>query len=281
MGKITFVPVGGLANRMRAVASAVTLAGRTASELQIVWFEDWALNAPFFRLFNPVEEAVCRLRDASRLDYALLDRPRSRNLHFPRVYQTLRFHSCLYERSITPLCKKNFDFEAWARQGGDVYMASYTAFQKYDYAWISRLFVPVDEIAKEVEGRCLEFPEEVIGVHIRRTDNLASIQQSPIELFYQKLDKDISENNRVGIYVATDSEEVKRAMKKRYGNRIHSSDKQASRSSLEGIRDGIADMYTLARTRKIYGSFQSSFSEMASQIGSASLEILSLESPGG
>ena len=29
MGKITFVPVGGLANRMRAVASAVMLAGKT------------------------------------------------------------------------------------------------------------------------------------------------------------------------------------------------------------------------------------------------------------
>lgn len=28
MGKITFVPVGGLANHMRAVASAVTLAGK-------------------------------------------------------------------------------------------------------------------------------------------------------------------------------------------------------------------------------------------------------------
>lgn len=281
MGKMTFVPVGGLANRMRAVASAVTLAGRTASELQIVWFEDWALNAPFCQLFKPVEEAVCRLRDASRMDYALLDRPRSRNLHFPRVYQKLRFRSCLYERSITPLCKGNFDFEAWARQRGDVYMASYTAFHEYDYAWIGRLFVPVDEIAKEVENRCLEFPEEMIGVHIRRTDNVASIQQSPIELFYQKLDKDISENNRVGIYVATDSEEVKQAMKERYGSRIHSSDKQANRSSLEGIRDGVADMYTLARTQKIYGSFQSSFSEMASQIGGAPLEILSLESAGG
>ena len=32
MGKITFVPVGGLANRMRAVASAVMLAGKTKSE---------------------------------------------------------------------------------------------------------------------------------------------------------------------------------------------------------------------------------------------------------
>lgn len=275
MGKITFVPVGGLANRMRAVASAVTLARKTARELQIVWFEDWALNAPFCQLFKPVEEAVCRLRDASRMDYALLDRPRSRNLHFPRVYQKLRFRSCLYERFITPLCKKNFDFEAWARQGGDVYMASYTAFQKYDYAWIGRLFVPVDEIVREVENRCHHFSEDMIGVHIRRTDHVDSIQKSPIELFYQKLDKDISENSRTGIYLATDSEEVKRAMKERYGERIRTSDKQADRSSTEGIRDGIADMYTLARTQKIYGSFQSSFSEMASQIGGAPLEILS------
>lgn len=54
MGKITFVPVGGLANRMRAVASAVMLAGKTKSELSIIWFQDWALNAPFYQLFKPV-----------------------------------------------------------------------------------------------------------------------------------------------------------------------------------------------------------------------------------
>ena len=34
MGKITFVPVGGLANRMRAVASAVTLAAKSDSVTQ-------------------------------------------------------------------------------------------------------------------------------------------------------------------------------------------------------------------------------------------------------
>lgn len=83
MGKITFVPVGGLANRMRAVASAVMLAGKTKSELSIIWFRDWALNAPFYQLFKPVDREVACLRDASRLDYALLDRPRSKNFHFP------------------------------------------------------------------------------------------------------------------------------------------------------------------------------------------------------
>lgn len=89
MGKITFVPVGGLANRMRAVASAVMLAGKTKSELSIIWFRDWALNAPFYQLFKPVDREVACLRDASRLDYALLDRPRSKNFHFPLLFQKL------------------------------------------------------------------------------------------------------------------------------------------------------------------------------------------------
>lgn len=95
----------------------------------------------------------------------------------------------------------------------------------------------------------------MIGVHIRRTDNLASIRQSPIELFYQKLDEKIKEDGKVAIYLATDSEEVKREMKERYGDRIFCSGKKADRGSLEGIREGITDMYTLARTQKIIWFF--------------------------
>ncbi len=91
MGKITFVPVGGLANRMRAVASAVMLAGKTKSELSIIWFQDWALNAPFYQLFKPVDREVACLRDASRLDYALLDRPRSKNFPFPAFVSETAF----------------------------------------------------------------------------------------------------------------------------------------------------------------------------------------------
>ena len=135
MGKITFVPVGGLANRMRAVASAVALAAKSDSDLSIVWFQDWALNAPFSQLFKPVDRKIACLRDASQLDYALLDRPRSRNFHFPLLFQKLFFKSCLYERSITPLCNRHFDFERWVKEGSCVYMASYTAFQPYDYVW--------------------------------------------------------------------------------------------------------------------------------------------------
>lgn len=37
---ITFVPAGGLANRMRAVASALTMARDAGRGLRVIWFKD-------------------------------------------------------------------------------------------------------------------------------------------------------------------------------------------------------------------------------------------------
>ena len=52
------VPSGGLANRMRAVASAYWLQQQTGSRTQVIWFCDWALNAPFHQLFLP-SSTIC------------------------------------------------------------------------------------------------------------------------------------------------------------------------------------------------------------------------------
>lgn len=275
MGKITFVPVGGLANRMQAIASAVTLAEKVEMELSILWFKDWALCVPFHRLFMPLDHGLVSFREASRMDYILLDRPRQKNFYLPKLYQHLRFRARLYERSILPLRDRHFDFASWAMQHRNVYMASYVNFLPYDYSRIHRLFVPVEEIRREVERRCLDFFPKMTGVHIRRTDNVAAIRQSPIELFFAELDKEM-EDADAGIYLATDSEEVKASMKKRYGSRLICVGRQADRTTLAGIQDGVADMYTLARTQKIYGSFHSSFSELAAQISGVPLKILRL-----
>ena len=171
------------------------------------------------------------------------------------------------------LIKQNFDFTKWARQG-DVYMASYTAFQEYSYDLLRKLFVPQPEIQQTIDRRCARFTARTIGVHIRRTDNTASIQQSPIELFYTAIDRELDAHPELSIYLATDSETVKQELKDRYGNRLFCAQKEADRSSTAGIQDGVADMYTLARTHKIFGSFQSSFSELASQLGNVPLEIV-------
>lgn len=153
-------------------------------------------------------------------------------------------------------------------------MASYSSFYPYESSLIRKLFVPIKSIKERIDDRCSQFAENTIGVHIRRTDNVASILQSPLELFFEKVDEELDKDNHTMVYLATDSEEVKSQMKQRYGKRIIGSSVPADRTSVTGIQDGLLDMYTLSRTRRIYGSFQSSFSEMASQIGSVPFEIL-------
>lgn len=62
MNQITFVPVGGLANRMRSIASVITLAQQTKSYVNIIWFQDWALHAPFHKLFEPINQPHITLK---------------------------------------------------------------------------------------------------------------------------------------------------------------------------------------------------------------------------
>lgn len=274
MNQITFIPVGGLANRMRSIASVITLAQQTQSHVYIKWFQDWALHASFYKLFEPINKSFVTLKDASLFDHLCIDRPRNKNLYIPRLYQSIIFGDAIYERAFYSLIQQNFNFAQWVEKKQHVYMASYSTFIPYPETLIRELFIPIKKIQQDLLRRSLDFQESVIGVHIRRTDNTASIENSPLSLFYKKLDADIDNNPASQIYLATDSEEVKQEMKQRYGKRLISSDRPANRNSLEGIQDGILDMYTLAHTKKIYGSFQSSFSEMAAQIGNIPLEII-------
>ena len=151
MNKITFVPVGGLANRMRAIASVVYLSQMTNSQLNIFWFQDWALSAPFFRLFKRIEESTLTLKESSFCDSLLVDRPRRKNLYVPRLYQSVFFSECIYERSFYNLIQDKFDFVKWVNTRKNVYMASYSTFQPYNPSMISNLFVPIQEINEKIE----------------------------------------------------------------------------------------------------------------------------------
>ncbi|MCD8305527.1 MAG: glycosyl transferase [Prevotella sp.] len=279
MSKITFVPAGGLANRMGTMASAVMLAekctgGGETCNLDVIWFSTWGLKAPFRSLFEPIERSNFRLRDASFLDTLLYDRPRPKNFRLTRPYQKLAFKSCLYEHLITSLCRRNFDFAQWVRASRRVYLASYSPFLPYENSLMQRLFVPVREIKDEVDARQERFASRMIGVHVRRTDNIEAIRRSPIELFFNKLDAEIDNDKDVGIWLATDSEDVKRGMRQRYGERLLTSAREADRNTVGGVQDGLADMLTLSRTSKIYGSFYSTFAVVASQMGGIPLETL-------
>ena len=273
MNKITLVPVGGLANRMRAVAGAFNLASQTNGDLRIIWFRDWALRCPFSELFQPIAYPNVILKEADAFDLLRFDRPRNRNAWIPKAFQKILFDKVIYEKEVEFLIRDNFDFASWA-QNANVYMASYLVFGECHDNLYRLLFKPVKSIGEVVEKRKGSFSDYTVGIHIRRTDNLRSIENSPLELFYEKMDGEIEQNPNVKFYLATDSEKDKNLLLQRYGERILVSPKEATRNSVEGIKEAVADLYTLASTQKIYGSFASSFSEMAAQLGGQPIQIL-------
>ena len=273
MNKIYFVPVGGLANRFRAVASAAVVAEESGSQLHIFWFQDWALNAPFCDFFEPLSIGDGKLYEANLVHHLLYDRPRSKNLYIPRVYQKIRFKHCIYEEQIETL-RKNVGYFRQLAKEGDVYIASFNPMVAYPSSLLRRLFRPLPFILAQIDERFQRMSDYCIGVHVRRTDHVTSIANSPDELFFDALDKEIELHRDVTIYLATDSEKVKESFKERYGRRLFYSPAVADRNSSKGIGEAIVEMFTLSKMRKIYGSFGSSFSELAAQFGDIPLTIL-------
>lgn len=271
-GSLLLVPSGGLGNRMRTIASAYAMAQRIDSRLQVVWFQDWALSAPFHALFEP--SSLLSLREATLADKLLYDRARRKNLWLPALPQWLLFERRLHEDEIWPLMVGKFDFAHWARQRR-CYMSNYMDFYPYDSQLLKQLFVPVADVSRQVAAWLCELGcGRVIGIHIRRTDHVISTEKSPTSLFIDKIRQEVAAQPDTKVFLATDSEDVKAELKDIFGHRIVTSAAEARRDGIEGIKAGLADMYTLASTSKIYGSFGSTFSKMAARIGGIELWFL-------
>lgn len=267
--KITLVPQGGLGNRMRTIVSGIMLAEAVDAELEIVWFRDWGLGCRYDALLQPIDLPFVRVREATALDLLLRDHPRRRNLWIP----------LLAERLCYDVCIRNAEFHTPASEyiarcrGKRVWLSSCGSFMsKTPDKERFRLFRPQQNVQQLINQTARLFGNHrVVGVHLRRTDSVKSIEESPTTLFIERMKAEPADTL---FFVATDSEEDKHLLRESFGKRVVTSGHQADRASLEGMRDAAADMFLLAGTEHILGSFYSSFSEIASYIGGNTLEIV-------
>ena len=281
--RLLLVPSGGLGNRMRAIASAWQLCRRTDSTLQVVWFQGWGMHAAFADLFEPIVADGLSLREARWYDYAVNDRPRRHNLWLPWLPQRLYYRGrVISELQVAGLRDGGFDFDGWLRggsQGGGGchgrrhYMSCYDEFGTFGDSCYASLFRPNRHVMQLVAGYRRQLRGYVIGMHIRRTDHVDAISKSPVELFLNVGQRELSAHPDLTIFLATDSEEVKQQLRRVFGKRVVTSAHEASRDSVAGLREGLADLWMLSRCRHIYGSSGSSFSVMAARLGGCGLTV--------
>ena len=277
----TIILEGGLGNRMRVTAAAYAMAQRTGIPMRVLWTSQWGMRCRFDDLFitSPAPSAAKKggeyvLRDAQGFEKVIFARPMWKNLYLPRLLQRLCYRHIILSPQIYYLQRDGFDFETWFQQGGTL-MTAYRDFCEWDDSLIPLLFRPLPAIEQEVSTRAAAFTPHTIGLHIRRTDNQASIDASPDELFFDTVDLELAQHPDLHIYLATDDEPTKALFRQHYGSdRIQTAPSQATRDSVAGIREALIEMLLLARTNHVYGSAGSTFSEMAVKFSGTPLTIL-------
>ena len=278
---ITLVPRGGLANRMRAIASASALATRIGAKLNVVWIATKDLTALYSDLFL-TDNLPFRLTEYSHRKFAYLPH-RRKYLYLPTLWQSVRYSLTLRdERSRDRYYLTDAEPEtvyAFFRSVGTGTVFVDTCYQFYPFSadLYRSLFRPSPNVEMRIRqllpdiGRGIQPP---IGIHIRRTDHVWSIQNSPLSLFEKEIGEIVSAEPQRKFYLATDDDATKEHLTSLFPANIITSPATASRSSRNGMIDGAAEMFVLSRCQLILGSFFSSYSEAAAMLGDISLKII-------
>lgn len=272
-------PQAGLGNRMRVINSCIVLQKRnkSAGEIKLVWEIDNMLNCSFTDLFQPIENIT--LIDSN---YFL------RYFSFFNNQKTLSVKQHLKKKLLHPIVRKfayhdnriilplRFNAAYWDTTKKHFLIDTYSDFYDTTYGNYYSLFKPVDELQNQITKQIQEFVQPTIGVHIRRTDNLNSIGKSQDMLFINCMQKKLKKNSKTLFFLSSDDLKTEETFKKEFGdNVITRINKDISRNNKNGIQDAVVDLYVLASTKEIIGSYGSSFSRTASLINGIPLTIIS------
>lgn len=265
---LTLVPQGGLCNRLRAVLSAVSLIEEQhiVARLRVGWSADAECAARFDQLFEPLGSP-----HVSIAPRRWTDRPVTRrNLHWPALVRSL-FYSAQY-RNRPPAIEATVPA---ASAAGEVrlYVSTGHAFCDYSPAYVRRLH-PLPHLQQRIDALSVGFDAHTVGIHIRRTDHTTCIAESPDALFVDAMQQAVDADPATRFYLATDDADLKRRLMEHFTGRVTVQDCCGTRADLRGMEEAVVDLWTLARTSRLLGSFWSSFTDTAAEIGGIPLEII-------
>lgn len=264
---IIIEPFGGLANRMRVIASGLWLQKKLDSELTCVWSQNLDLNTGFDLLFEKIDGLNIKSKSSK---YKYLKSTKYKNdfkLHISRlINKVIGVDYYIKEQDyFDQVWTNEIDIVSVSEKYRNVYIKTCEEFGD-NYSEFQR-FVPIKQLLTKINDIETQFDSNTIGLHIRRTDNTQSIEHSPLELFIETINLNIEKNMNLSFFLSTDDIDVENELIARYGKRIITYKKEFSRQTIVGMQDAVVDLFCLSKTALIYGSYWSSFSDIASRIG--------------
>ena len=250
---ILFEACAGLGNRMRALASAMAAASDLSRNLLVIWC---AKPNEFFGRFSDVFAQEF-------LPPWLVEFPNS-TIEFGKIQKEV-LNQADWDAACAGL---NACHEIAIKSHGQFYTKDQPKFLR-----MLRSLRPNPKIYILIQEAIGPIPmRDVVGVHIRRTDNQKSIRSSPTPAFVVAMQ---AYSPTQKFYVATDDAFEREFLVHTFGaERIKFAAQSLERNSPFGAVDSMVDFVALSMCREILGSVGSSFSEMAAAYGNIPLKLV-------
>ena len=265
-------PHSGLANRIRVIVSGISLAKKLNQPIVLIWRKDAGCNIEFYELFEPIKGLIVK---EYSLKFFIMNMIRGKK-YFTWIPRLIGIDFYMFDENFKEFVWNNNRYKLDAcllkKSIKNIYINACHDFCDGNDEFAQ--FVPADRIKALILENTKYFTLKTVGIHIRRADNNQSIKNSPTELFVDQIQKDIDEDNDVNFFLATDDTATEQFLKNQFPGKIFSAKKQYNRNSREGMTGAMVDLYCLSKSAKIYGSYWSSFSDVAAQIGGISLEVM-------
>lgn len=253
---LRLVPLGGLCNRIRAVASAMRICEKIGAHCEIVW--EWG---DFHSFFKPLYYNNITITNRLSDDFT-----------FHKIVHKTLAHGGSASSWVLPTDSHEF-IELRSRY----VFGSLDEANSLDEADIRKwLPAPSNNIAEIVSTFSSEW-KMVVGFHMRRTDHVLATEYSPDFAFIQEAVALIKQGNR--IFLSCDNLETEAMMKSSLGSCVFSYPKNSDmperwprrETKPDDVFHDLVDLFLLAKTSYVLGSHGSSFSKLAMIYNGASL----------
>lgn len=253
---------GGLCNRLRVLLSAAALQPSLSTPIRVAWADNAECAARFDQLFEPLHLPPLTVTPRSWKEAPAL---RS-NAYLPYLYRLFFFDA--QRKNYLPAYHLPLPF--LSQRYPRIYLSTCYAFASYAPDLLRQHIRPLPHLQERIDALVAQFVRPTIGVHIRRTDNVESIAHSPTSLFLAAMEQ----HPTASFYLSTDDLSLKATLQKRYGDRLITQHTTARRDTLEGIEEAVIDLFVLSRTDRLLGSYWSSFTDTAAELGGMPVDIV-------
>ena len=245
---VTYLTDYGLANRMRAHVMAWDFARRTDRTLAV----NWAVTAQCAARFDDLFVRGASPRTVSGRVY-LSHYDRASDVASHDLLDDVRHEAFVLDIGWQAISREPF-LRRLANRTPDARSA----------------LIPHPALVAQVDAVAAQWPQRVVGVHVRRGDFVTHANQAvPLRRYITALNQVLADArlSDAAIFLASDgSDDELRLLLDTYGERIVR--RPASpRTSVEGVRSALVDLLLLSRTDYLVLTPRSTFGEMAAFLG--------------